>query len=443
MAIHVKTPAVARIQLVALLFLTAAGIVNYIDRSALSIANTAIREELHMTPTEMGWLLSAFSLSYAFAQLPVGALLDRFGSRAMLGLGMFFWSLAQAACGLVNNLSIFLISRAVLGACEAPLFPAGAKVISEWYNQRERGTPTGIFIASSCIGPCIAPPLLTVIMLTIGWRWMFILTGALGMMMAIGWYVIYRNRNQVQLSVADEAHLQEGERFQHNEKSISGKEWRSLFTHATTWGMLVGFMGVIYMVWLYLTWLPSYLEHQRGLSVAHTGWLVAVPYLFGMAGMMGAGRIVDFLAARGMPLIASRKWPVCVGLLGGAAFTIPAIFASSNGVAIACICLAMFFINMASAACWTMVSVIVPKRQVASLGSIQNFGGYFGGSFAPIITGWVVEHTGRYDNALMASAVIAVIAALVYFLLVKKPLPEDADYSLQTDKEITHYDVSR
>lgn len=89
------------------------------------------------------------------------------------------------------------------------------------------------------------------------------------------------------------------------------------------------------------------------------------------------------------------------------------------------------------------MSVIVPKRLVASLGSIQNFGGYFGGSFAPIITGWVVEHTGRYDNALMASAVIAVIAALVYFLLVKKPLPEDADYSLQTDKERTHYDVSR
>ena len=126
MAIHAKTPAVARIQLVALLFLTAAGIINYIDRSALSIANTAIREELHMTPTEMGWLLSAFSLSYAFAQLPVGALLDRFGSRAMLGLGMFFWSLAQAACGMVNNLSIFLLSRAVLGACEAPLFHDGA-----------------------------------------------------------------------------------------------------------------------------------------------------------------------------------------------------------------------------------------------------------------------------------------------------------------------------
>lgn len=442
MPVHAKTATVARIQWVALLFLTAAGIINYIDRSALSIANTAIREELHISPTEMGWLLSAFSLSYAFAQLPVGALLDRFGSRIMLGLGMFFWSLAQAACGLVNNLSIFLLSRAVLGACEAPLFPAGAKVISEWYNQRERGTPTGIFIASSCIGPCIAPPLLTVIMLTIGWRWMFILTGVLGMMMAIGWYLIYRNRQQVPLSAADVAYLEEGERFRVSEKSISGKEWRGLFAHATTWGMLVGFMGVIYMVWLYLTWLPSYLEHQRGLSVAHTGWLVAVPYLFGMAGMMGAGRIVDFLAARGMPLIASRKWPVCVGLLGGAAFTLPAIFASSNGVAIGCICVAMFFINMSSAACWTMVSVIVPKRLVASLGSIQNFGGYFGGSFAPIVTGWVVEHTGRYDNALMASAVIAVIAALVYFLLVKKPLPEQTDISPHIDEKGQHYDVS-
>ncbi|MDA3133925.1 MULTISPECIES: MFS transporter [Enterobacteriaceae] len=437
-----KTQRVARIQLVAILFLTIAGVINYIDRSALSIANTTIREEMHITPTEMGWLLSAFSLAYAFSQLPVGALLDRFGARMMLGFGMFFWSVAQAACGMVNSLSTFLVSRAVLGVAEAPLFPAGAKVISEWYNLKERGTPTGIFVASSCIGPCIAPPLLTVIMLTVGWRWMFIITGILGVMLAIGWYLIYRNRNEVTLTQEDKQYLDAGERFTDTEKKITGREWRGLFTHATTWGMLLGFMGVIYMVWLYLTWLPGYLEHARGLSLARTGWVVAIPYIFGMVGMVVAGRVVDILANRGISVINSRKWPVCLGLLGGAAFTVPAIFTTSTTLAVGYICLAMFFINLASAACWTMATVIVPKRQVASLGSIQNCGGYFGGSLAPIITGAIVERTGVYDNALLVSAGIAVLAAAVYFVLVRKPLPDDSAAS-DIHHEANNYDVSR
>src|SRR3954451_10633810 len=157
-----KTSRLRYIQWIAVAFLTVAGIINYLDRSALSIANTAIREEMGLTPTEMGLLLSAFLLAYAFSQLPVGAMLDRFGARIMLSAGMFFWSLAQVVCGLVNNLSQFLVARAVLGVGEAPQYPAAAKVVSEWFNVRERGTPTGIIIASSCIGPCIAPPILTI-----------------------------------------------------------------------------------------------------------------------------------------------------------------------------------------------------------------------------------------------------------------------------------------
>src|SRR3954449_1675525 len=115
-----KTSRLRRIQWVAVAFLTVAGIINYLDRSALSIAkNTAIREEMGLTPTEMGLLLSAFSLAYAFSQLPIGAMLDRFGARMMLGVGMFFWSLAQVVCGLVNNLSQFLVARTV-GCSSSP-----------------------------------------------------------------------------------------------------------------------------------------------------------------------------------------------------------------------------------------------------------------------------------------------------------------------------------
>ncbi|GBD48854.1 MFS transporter [Methylopila sp. Yamaguchi] len=418
-----KTSRLVRIQWIAVAFLTVAGIINYLDRSSLSIANTAIREEMGLTPTEMGLLLSAFSLSYAFAQLPIGALLDRFGSRIMLGAGMFFWSLAQIACGLVGSFHQFLVARAVLGVGEAPQFPAGAKVVSEWFNVRDRGTPTGIFVGASTIGPCIAPPVLTALMLAFGWRWMFIITGLVGVIVAVGWYLLYRNRAEVDLTREETAHLEEGVDIGGVNRSLTFREWRGLFGYATTWGMILGFMGVIYMVWLYLTWLPSYLEHERGLSVARTGWVVAIPYLFGTLGMLCAGQIADRLYRAGAGLIASRKWPVCVGLLGGAAFTVPAAFTPSVAMAVVFLCFAMFFINMASAACWMMVSVISPQRQVASLGSIQNFGGYFAGSFAPVITGWIVQTTDSYVNALLASAVVAGVAAVAYLVLVRKPLP--------------------
>src|SRR3954449_3086338 len=310
-----KTSRLRRIQWIAVAFLTAAGIINYLDRSALSIANTAIREEMGLTPTQMGLLLSAFSLAYAFSQLPVGAMLDRFGARIMLGAGMFFWSLAQVVCGFVNNLSQFLVARAILGVGEAPQYPAAAKVVSEWFNVRERGTPTGIIIASSCIGPCIAPPVLTVMLLAFSWRWMFIITGVLGVIVAIGWYLVFRDRSDVQLSHEEAEHLDEGLEKVPSDQRMTAKEWRSLFGYESTWGIILGFMGVIYMVWLYLTWLPSYLEHERGLTVALTGWVVAIPYVFGTIGMLCAGQVADRLLRHGLSLVASRKWPVCVGLL--------------------------------------------------------------------------------------------------------------------------------
>jgi len=418
-----KSAKLRRIQWMAVTFLTVAGFVNYIDRSALSIANSSIREEMALTPTEMGLLLSAFSLAYAFSQLPVGALIDRLGNRLVLGAGICFWSVAQLMCGMVNSFSQFMLARTVLGIGESPLFPAGAKVVSEWFTVRERGGPTGMFIASSCIAPCLAPPLLTAIMLAFGWRWMFVFTGIAGLLVGIGWYACYRNRNESSLQQSDVQHLAQHEELEQSSAKMTWREWRRLFAHRTTWGMLLGFAGVIYMVWLYLTWLPSYLEHDRGLSVAHAGWVVAIPYVFGALGMISAGQIADYLSRRNLPVITSRKWTVCIGLLGGALATVPAAYTPDLVWAMVLISIAMFFINLASAACWTMVSVIAPKRKVASVGSIQNFGGYLGGSFAPIITGWVVQTTGTYEGALVASGVIAVLGALAYALLVKEPIP--------------------
>ncbi len=160
-----KPQRIRRIQTVTLVLLFMAGIVNFLDRSSLSVAGEAIRGELGLSATEFGVLLSAFSLSYGFSQLPSGILLDRFGPRIVLGAGLIFWSLMQALTGMVNSFSHFILMRIGLGIGEAPFMPAGVKSITDWYAQKERGTALGIFNSSTVIGQAIAPPALVLMQL--------------------------------------------------------------------------------------------------------------------------------------------------------------------------------------------------------------------------------------------------------------------------------------
>ena len=422
-----KTGKLRRIQSIALTMLVIAGMINYLDRSTLSIANSSISSELGLSATQMGLLLSAFSLSYAFSQLPIGILLDRLGARLVLGLGMFIWSVAQLTGGLVQSLQQFIIARVALGIGEAPQFPAAAKVFSEWYAVRERGRPTGISTASSTIAPALAPPLLTVLMLTLGWRGMFIVMGAIGIAAAIGWYILYRDRRDVSLEPAEMQYLTDNDGSAGVQRQVTFAEWRGLLSSRTTWGLIFGFMGVIYMVWLYLTWLPAYLQQERGLTIAKSGWILAIPYLAGTLGMVSSGVIADKLLARGLSRIASRKWPICTGLVFAALFTVPAAYTSSTTMAVVYISLAMYFINLASGGSWALVTVAAPSRLVASLGSMQNFGGYLGGSAAPLVTGIVVDTTHSFVNALLISAVISFAGALVYLFVIRDPIPDPAE----------------
>ena len=169
---------------IALAMLVITGVINYVDRSTLSIAEQPIREELGLSNTEMGFLLSAFSWSYAFAQLPTGALVDKVGPRILLAAGLALWSVAQACGGLVTSLRQFVATRIALGIGEAPQFPTGVRVVSDWYHIRERGLPTGVFNSSSSLGPALAPPLLTALMAAFGWRRMFFIMGAVGLLAA-------------------------------------------------------------------------------------------------------------------------------------------------------------------------------------------------------------------------------------------------------------------
>ena len=327
------TPKVRRRQNTTLLMLVLIGTINYIDRSTLSIGNTLIRQDLGLSLTQMGWLLSAFLWAYAISQLPCGLLVDRFGARRVLGIGLFVWSLAQALCGIVFNFFQFIIARVCLGMGESPMFVSNARAVRDWFPLSQRGKPTGIYNCVSTLGPTVAPPLLTALMLNFGWRWMFIIMGIVGIVVSIIWFIIYRDPHHTDLIEEERNYLVAGEENE-PESTTDFAEWIGLFRFRVTWGLMLGYFGTIYLMWLFMTWLPSYLEMERGMSLQKTGWVAAIPYAFGIIGSIGTGYIVDWASSKGITPVEARRYIVSFSLVIMSVFTFLCALTASNVLAV-------------------------------------------------------------------------------------------------------------
>ncbi len=189
--------------------------------------------------------------------------------------------------------------------------------------------------------------------------------------------------------------------------------------------MILGNFGSGYMIWLYAAWLPGYLEIQRHMSIPRTGLVASVPFVFGVIGSLTGGWVCDWLVRRGMTPIGSRKLPIILGMVASAALTAIAAVTPSNSVAVGCISASMFFGNLAGATIWALAVVAAPAKGVASLGSMQNFGGFLGGALAPMVTGFIVEASGSFVPALLVAAVIGVASAVIYLFVVRDPVVLD------------------
>ncbi|WP_216856273.1 MFS transporter [Acidisphaera sp. S103] len=419
------TRRIIKSQRTALSILIASGIVNYLDRATLSVANPLIREDLGLNVAQMGILLSAFLWAYAFSQLPAGALVDRVGPRWLLGIGLMVWSGAQIVAGTVSNIGQFAIARVFLGMGESPQFTSGVRVVRDWFNVRERAFGIGLVNTSPFIGQAIAPPLLTAMMLGFGWRWMFIVMGGAGMAVAVVWVALFREPRKLALEPEERAYLTEGDPPQVT-APITFAQWRHLFAFRSTWGLIGGCFGLGYCTWLYGTWLPGYLEIERHMSIRATGYVASIPFALAVLGAAGGGLLADRLVRRGVSPVNSRKVPLVFGMIGVAVFTIGAAEVSSNTMAVTCVTLAMVSGAVCSGLYWALASAIAPSNCTASAGSLANFGSYIGGAITPAVTGVIVQTTGSFKAALLLGGGIALVSALSYLLLVKN---ESMDFS--------------
>jgi MFS family permease len=294
-------------------------------------------------------------------------------------------------------------------------------VVRDWFGIRQRGFATGLLQSASSLGNFIAVPLLTFLMLTLSWRRMFLIVGAAGVLLAVVWWSIHRDPSEVRLTSEELRYLIEGDENT-TSSPPSFAEWRQLFSHRTTWGMIAGFFGTVYTLWLYTGWLPYYLEHERHMSVARVGIVAAIPYFFGCVGAVAGGWLCDLLTRRGWKPIAGRKLLVSSALCGISLCTVGTVLAQSTATALAFISVSLFLIYIASSAAWATVPVAAPSQYPASLGSIQNFGGYLGGALAPTVTGLIVQRTGGFSQALLLSAGLTFLSAAAYLLLVRHPI---------------------
>jgi MFS family permease len=402
------------------------GAIAYVDRATLSIANPLIRKEMGLSVGDMGLLLSAFLWAYAVAQLPAGGLVDRLKPRRALGLGLVLWSIAQMLGGLVGNFWQFVLARIILGLGESPQYVTGTRVARDWFHAKDRGLATGIFISASALGTAISAPMLTALMLAFGWRWMFGIMGIAGIVLGTVWLTLYRDPDKANLTAEESAYLVAGDGPAPARAEGSLREWGRMFRFRTTWGVVAGHFGEVYMIWLYTAWLPGYLEMERHMSIKTTGWVAAIPFIAATVGGLWGGWFGDVLVRRGWSPIDSRRYPLTISLLLVGVFTAWAAFIESNTAAVALISISMLLNQIASTNVWSIVSVASPKKFTASFAGISNCGGYVGAALAPTVTGFIVQATGSFVPALLVGSAVAVVGAVLFFVLITVPL-SDAD----------------
>jgi ACS family D-galactonate transporter-like MFS transporter len=415
-----------------LLLLAIGTMINYLDRTVLGIAAPQLTKELGINAAVMGLLFSVFSWSYVASQIPGGLFLDRFGSKLTYFLSMTFWSLCTLAQGLVHGIGALFALRLGLGVSEAPCFPTNSRVVATWFPQSERAMATGTYTVGEYIGLAFFSPFLFMLMGAFGWRSLFYVVGAVGIVFGLVWWKFYREPHEHPwINQAELDYIEAGGGLTHGKKDAapagapaaaagkSGFEWRTigrLLKHRQLAGICLGqFAGNSTLVF-FLTWFPTYLATERHMGWLKIGFFAIMPFIAASIGVMFGGIFSDWLLRRGKSANVARKLPIIAGLLL-ASTIILANYVESNVAVIAILSVAFFAQGMAALG-WTLVSDIAPEGLLGVTGGIFNFAANLAGIITPLVVGFIVAATGSFVGALVFIGAVALIGALSYIFIV-------------------------
>lgn len=408
-------------------------LINYFDRTNLSVAQQPISDLYHLSSGQMGIILSSFGWSYALFQIPVGALLDKIGPKWLVRIGTLLWSLATLMTAVVSGMGLILLSRIILGAAEAPAFPAASKATGYWFPVRERGLATSIFDAAAKFSNVIGTPLIAWAVFEWGWKGGFWLTGVLSLVYLVLYWIFYRDPKDAKLSQKEAELLREGGAQEIGTAPGGyGKNLAFVLSQRKIWGLTLGFTAYGYTFYLFLTWLPGYLEKQMHMTILKSGWYTAGPWLVAtLTDLIIGGWLVDHLVKRGHDSTRVRKTILVIGMILGLA-VIPAAFTNNANVAVIFIAIALGGLAFSAPIGWSIPSLISPRGTVGTVGSVINFFNNLMSIVAPIVTGYVVQFTGSFESAFIIAGIVLILGILCYVLMLGKIEPirspfEDAE----------------
>lgn len=416
-----------------LLFFAAA--INYIDRQVIGILKPTLQKEFVFDERAYAAIVFSFQAAYAIGLLLAGRVMDRIGVRLGFVLAVVVWSLGAMAHAMADwfpgvmlpTVSIdppaivllggatagFAIARVVLGLGEAGNFPASIKTVAEWFPKKERALATGIFNSGTNIGALATPLLVPWITLTWGWQWAFISTGLLGFVWVFFWLLAYRAPElHPRVSAAELAHIQSDP-----PESTESIAWSRLFPHRQTWAFALGKFLTDPIWWLYLFWVPDFLQKNHGLDLKTMGLPLVIIYLVADVGSIGGGWLSSHFLKTGWSPNAARKTAMLICALA----VVPIIFAAKTTnlwVAVALVSLAAAAHQGWSANLFTLTSDMFPKQAVGSVVGIGGMAGSIGGMLIALVVGEILQRTaGNYFPIFIIAGTAYLFALLIIHLL--------------------------
>jgi ACS family hexuronate transporter-like MFS transporter len=412
---------------IAILVSTAIAI-SYLDRQTLPVAVKAISKDIPLTNQQFSNLQSAFLLAYAFMYAGGGKLADTLGTRRGFTVIMIFWSLACASHGLALTFIMLAVSRFALGMGEGGGFPTSTRAVAEWFSVSERATAMGIINGGTAVGAVIAPPLIAVILLYANWRWIFFITGALGLLWTAWWHKSYfPPAEHPQLTAQEREKIPQALAPDASTKKI---DWLDLLRFKETWGVVTAKFLTDAAWYFYLFWLPKYLYDVRHFDIKAVGVIAWIPNAAAGIGCLVGGWFSSHLVRKKFTLSAARK--VSLGLSAAVMPMILLVTRAPIAWAIAIFSLAYFGQQSWSTLVMVLPTDLFPRSVVGSVAGLIGFGGAIGGIAFGELAGYLLDHGFGYEAVFKVAATFHVVAFLVILAMVPKIAPLNMAQKLTT-----------
>jgi len=382
-------------------------LITYLDRVNISTAAPAISKEFGFDKITMGVIFSAFVWAYALFQVPGGWIGDRFGPRKVLTVIVGYWSVMTAATAWATGATSFIVLRFLFGVGEGGAFPGATRAMQLWFPKHERGFVQGITHSASRLGAAIAPPLVVLIMTTLGWRSVFYLCGAVGLVWSILWYLAYRDLPEDHALVnADELRAIRGTDAQGNtlKPNISRKPtvpWGTMLRSPNMWAIMCGYFTYVYC-----------LIEFRHFTLIKVGIFASLPLWAGVVGDTVGGLATDWLLAKTGSIKLARRSVAITGMLGCALFIVPAAMTSSAYTAVYCLTASMFFLECTIGPSWA-VPMDIGGEHSGTVSGMMNMAGNIGGALSPLVFGVLVQF-GSWQAPFIVAASLLVLGAAVW-----------------------------